>query len=202
MAQKLSKTTTDHETIRRWVEERGGTPAEVASTARGDDVGIIRIDFPGYGGEGRLREISWDEWFGKFEDGNLAFVYQEETSGGQRSNFNKLVGRETARARAAGRRTLRRGSRRGTSARGKGRTSSARTRSAGGRSTRKAAGTRRTGRAAPARRGAQGRRSASRSEAARTTARRAGSRSRSGSKSRTTTRSGSRSGSRSGRRSR
>jgi hypothetical protein len=103
-----SLTTTDHDTIRRWAEERGGKPSEVISTAREDDVGIIRIDFPGYGGEGKLREISWEDWFRKFDEASLALVYEEETSDGQRSNFNKLVGRETAQARAEGEKTDRR----------------------------------------------------------------------------------------------
>lgn len=108
MASELTRTTTDHEEIRRWVEERGGWPAEVARTERDGDTGIIRIDFPGYSGEGSLQRISWDDWFDKFDRSNLAFVYQEETSGGARSNFNKLVGRETAEARARGERKARR----------------------------------------------------------------------------------------------
>src|SRR5689334_12658085 len=97
-----TRTTTDHDEIRRWAEERGGKPAEVASTARGGDPGIIRIDFPGYSGEGSLQPISWDDWFRKFDESGLALVYSERTAGGQRSNFNKLVGRETAEARARG----------------------------------------------------------------------------------------------------
>jgi hypothetical protein len=108
-----SITTTDHDTIRKWAEERGGKPSEVASTARGDDVGIIRVDFPGFSGEGKLQEISWDDWFKKFDEANLAFVYEEETAEGQRSNFNKLVGRETAAARAKGEKTSRRSMRSG-----------------------------------------------------------------------------------------
>ena len=103
-----SNTTTDHDTIRKWAEERGGKPAEVTSTARGDDVGIIRIDFPGFSGEGKLQEITWDDWFQKFDQSNLALVYEEETADGQRSNFNKLVARETAEARAKGEKTSRR----------------------------------------------------------------------------------------------
>src|SRR5690242_9398569 len=108
MARKLTRTTTDHDQIRRWVEERGGWPAEVASTEREGEAGILRIDFPGYTGEGSLKRISWDSWFEKFDRAKLAFVYQETTSGGERSNFNKLVGRETAEARAEGERTSRR----------------------------------------------------------------------------------------------
>jgi hypothetical protein len=92
MSTQLSKMTTDHETIRRWVEDRGGKPAAVKSTHKsGQDTGIIRIDFPGYTGKDTLEEISWDEFFQKFDEANLAFVYEDETSTGQKSNFNKLV---------------------------------------------------------------------------------------------------------------
>jgi hypothetical protein len=156
-SKKLSSTTTDHHTIRRWAEERGGTPSEAIGTARGDEPGIIRIDFPGWSGEGKLRPISWDEWFRKFDASNLAFVYEEETSGGQRSNFNKLVARETAAARGRGERTSRR--RRGarTSARGGGRREASR--AAVARTTKRGGG---RGSERPSRRG---KRSASRSRA-------------------------------------
>lgn len=92
----LSKTTQDHEEIRRWAEERGGKPSHVKSTGSGEDVGILRIDFPGYSGEGTLEEIGWDDWFDKFDEGNLALLYEEETAAGERSNFNKIVSAETA----------------------------------------------------------------------------------------------------------
>jgi hypothetical protein len=94
MASDTSKTTTDHEEIRRWVDERGGRPARVKGTERGgDDVGILRIDFPGAGGDDSLEEISWDEFFKEFEDKQLAFVYQDRTADGQISRFNKFVKR-------------------------------------------------------------------------------------------------------------
>ncbi len=67
----LTKTTQDHEEIRRWAEERGGKPSHVKSTESGDDIGILRIDFPGYSGEDSLEEISWDEFFEKFDENNL-----------------------------------------------------------------------------------------------------------------------------------
>lgn len=92
----LSKTTQDHEEIRRWAEERGGKPSHVKSTGSGEDPGILRIDFPGYSGEGSLETISWDEWFEKFDESNLALLYEEETAAGERSNFNKIVSAQTA----------------------------------------------------------------------------------------------------------
>jgi hypothetical protein len=101
-ASKVTKTTTDHETIRRWVEKRGGTPAHVKSTGRKGDLGMIRIDFPGWSGAGTLEAVDWDDWFEAFDDNNLAFVYEERMADGKPSRFNKLVARETVRRRAAG----------------------------------------------------------------------------------------------------
>lgn len=88
--------TQDRETIRRWVEDRGGWPATVASTRTDNDPGLIRIDFPGYSGSGSLEKISWDDWFQKFEDSDLVLLFQETLADGGQSNFNKLISRETA----------------------------------------------------------------------------------------------------------
>jgi hypothetical protein len=90
MAQE-SKTTTDHDTIRGWVEEREGTPAAVRGTGGDDDPGVLRIDFPGGAGEDELEHISWDEWFEKFDSSDLEFLYQEEKASGEESTFFKLV---------------------------------------------------------------------------------------------------------------
>jgi hypothetical protein len=80
-----SRTTIDHDEIRTWAEARGAKPSAVKRTHHGDDVGIIRLDFPGYSGEGSLEEISWEQFFEKFEEGELALVYQEKTDGAPRS---------------------------------------------------------------------------------------------------------------------
>jgi hypothetical protein len=93
MANSESKTTTDHDAIRRWVEEHDGKPASVRGTERGDEAGVLRIDFPGGAGEDELEHISWDEWFDKFEDSKLAFLYQEQKASGEDSTFFKLVSR-------------------------------------------------------------------------------------------------------------
>ncbi len=96
MAEDGSKTTTDHDEIRRWAEERGGRPARVRDTGGGDDAGILRIDFPGVGDDDALEEISWEEFFEKFEESDLALVYQEQTEDGSESRFSKLVSRTNA----------------------------------------------------------------------------------------------------------
>src|SRR5581483_7377599 len=70
-----SKMTSNHEFIRRWAEKRGGKPTCVLGTGGRGDTGMLRIDFPGYSGRGKLQPISWDEWFEKFDEKNLALLY-------------------------------------------------------------------------------------------------------------------------------
>lgn len=93
--QHQAQVTTDHDEIRQWVESRGGRPACVKGTGGGGDTGLLRIDYPGYSGEQSLQPISWDEFFEKFDEQKLAFLYQEETKDGGESRFSKLVSRDT-----------------------------------------------------------------------------------------------------------
>jgi len=88
-----AKTTTDHDTIRRWAEARGGRPARVKGTGDNNDPGMLRLDF----GErdSTLEEITWEEFFEKFDENDLAFLYQDETSSGKESRFSKFVERDT-----------------------------------------------------------------------------------------------------------
>ncbi len=112
MARK-SRVLTDHDEIRSWAEERDARPACVRDTGTEEDVGMIRLDFPGYRGETSLEPIEWDEWLQKFDDNNLALLVEDETGGGEQSNFNQIIGRETAAAQGQGRRkTSRRAERR------------------------------------------------------------------------------------------
>ncbi|HLT91389.1 MAG TPA: hypothetical protein VKZ85_10615 [Woeseiaceae bacterium] len=95
MAQQQStRRTADHDTIRKWAEERNARPTRVKRTGSGGDPGILRLDFPGYSGEEELEEISWNEFFRKFDESDLELVYQERTAAGEVSNFNKLVQRQ------------------------------------------------------------------------------------------------------------
>ena len=89
----LSRTTKDHDEIRRWAESRGAVPAEVGSTERGGEPGILRFEFPNAPNrnDSKLKEIPWDDFFEKFDENDLELVYQEKTAEGQKSNFNKLV---------------------------------------------------------------------------------------------------------------
>lgn len=91
----MAQVTTDHDTIRRWVESRGGCPAAVKATRSADDPGIVRIDFPGYSGQTTLEPIRWDEFFQKFDDNELALIYEEGERNGEPSRFNKIVSRKS-----------------------------------------------------------------------------------------------------------
>jgi hypothetical protein len=88
-----SRKTTDHAEIKKWVEARGGRPARVKTTGHNGDPGLLRIDFPGYGTRDTLEEISWEEFFEKFDSKQLAFLYQETLKSGQESRFFKFVSR-------------------------------------------------------------------------------------------------------------
>jgi hypothetical protein len=84
-------TTTDHDAIRSWAEDRQARPARVKATGGKDDPGVLRFDFGEP--EESLEPISWDEFFEKFEDNQLALLHQDRTKDGQLSRFFKLVRR-------------------------------------------------------------------------------------------------------------
>ena len=84
-----SLVTTNHDVIREWAESRKAVPSTVEGTEHDDHLGVLRFDFPGYGGD-RLREVSWAEWFDTFDKRRLNFIYQEERSDGSPSNFFRL----------------------------------------------------------------------------------------------------------------
>ncbi len=85
----ISRTTTDPRTIKRWAEARGGVPARVAGTQEGH-AGLLRIAFDG---SSELDTITWPEFLEKFEQEQLALVYQEATTDGEISRFCRLVSR-------------------------------------------------------------------------------------------------------------
>ena len=87
-----AKTTTDHNEIKRWIEKRHGHPAAVKATHSKKDAGILRVDFEPVDEES-LEEISWEEFFDKFEKEKLAFLYQDTTKDGKPSRFFKFVER-------------------------------------------------------------------------------------------------------------
>ena len=90
-----AKTTTDHDIIRKWAEQRGGRPAAVAATREDSAGGLLRIDFGKK--EDTLDEIGWDEFFKTFEERDWPFCTREETEAGGKSRFFKFVRRDETR---------------------------------------------------------------------------------------------------------
>jgi hypothetical protein len=86
-----SETTTNHKVIKKWAEERDRRPATVRATEEDGNAGILRIDFGPE--EDRLEEIGWNEFFRKFDESDLAFLYQDRTKDGKLSRFHKFVKR-------------------------------------------------------------------------------------------------------------
>jgi hypothetical protein len=89
-----ASTTTDHDEIRQWVEQRGGHPVIVSDTENnGRAGGMLRIDFDDPGGEDDmgLHRIKWEEFFEVFDASELAFLRGEGDS-----RFNKFVARENS----------------------------------------------------------------------------------------------------------
>ncbi|MBB5275758.1 hypothetical protein HNR26_001806 [Rhizobium rosettiformans] len=80
--------TTNHDEIRRWIEDRQGTPSRVKDSGEG---GILRVDFGEP--EEALVPIEWDEFFRIFEKSDLAFLHQDKTEDGKLSRFSKFVSR-------------------------------------------------------------------------------------------------------------
>lgn len=81
------KITTDHNEIRQWVEDHDGRPATISD--RGGSSRAVKIFFPDQHVHEPLEEISWDEFFNKFEENDLAFIYQD----GEDSRFFKIIER-------------------------------------------------------------------------------------------------------------
>lgn len=82
--------TRSRDVIRHWAEERRGAPV---AAARGDSNGrprMLHLDFPGDSSGSRLRPVSWDEWFGVFDERNLVFLFQERLRNGDQSTFFRL----------------------------------------------------------------------------------------------------------------
>lgn len=78
--------TTDHKTIQRWIEVRGGHPSRISGAKEG---GILRVDFGKP--EDSLEGIEWEDFFSIFDENNLSFLYEDKTKDGKTSRFSKFV---------------------------------------------------------------------------------------------------------------
>lgn len=81
--------TRSHDVIEHWAHERGATPATVPNDKHDGYLGVMRLNFPGYGGQG-LIPTSWQEWFKTFDHGDMVFLFQQKVENGHQSNFFHL----------------------------------------------------------------------------------------------------------------
>ena len=64
--------TREHAVIQHWAAERQAEPATVPGTEHGDHLGVLRFDFPGYGGQD-LKRVSWEECSRPLTSGSCCF---------------------------------------------------------------------------------------------------------------------------------
>src|SRR5687768_8491712 len=87
--------TRDHDVIRGWAAQRQAEPATGEATPSGpatmdvsDGGAGIRFNFPG---AGRLRPITWEEWFENFDGHQLTFVFEGRSAGESLSPKYRIV---------------------------------------------------------------------------------------------------------------
>ncbi|GIW10817.1 MAG: hypothetical protein KatS3mg061_1874 [Dehalococcoidia bacterium] len=68
--------------IREWVEAHGGKPGHLANTFVGDEVGILRIWFPGHT-FARFVPLPWDRFLAKMKEKGLALYCEEDPRTGR-----------------------------------------------------------------------------------------------------------------------
>lgn len=86
------KTTTDHDEVQRWAQERGGSPARVHNPFNNSGDGFeLRIDFLREKYNDDVHPLSWEEFFDIFDRQRMVLVYQSETEGGKLSRFGRIV---------------------------------------------------------------------------------------------------------------
>lgn len=67
--------TTDHEEIRKWIEEKKGEPGIIRGISGSDGQGILTVVFGPPTPD--IQVISWQEFFDTFEDQQLRFRYED-----------------------------------------------------------------------------------------------------------------------------
>ena len=77
--------------LSRWAEKHERHPATGKDTEHGNEhAGILRIAFRD---EDNLEEISWDDFFEKFDQADPAFLYRDKTKDAHASRFFQFVKR-------------------------------------------------------------------------------------------------------------
>lgn len=71
------KVTTDKQFIKQWIETRNGFPAIRMEISDANIIETLTIGFPGCINYQDFHEITWDEFFERFDRSRLAFLYQD-----------------------------------------------------------------------------------------------------------------------------
>jgi hypothetical protein len=80
---RKGKVTTNPEEIQNWVISRSGYPA-IGKRIHGSEVVTeLCIHFSDEQSFSSVKPISWDEFFQKFQEEKLVFLYQEKTHTGE-----------------------------------------------------------------------------------------------------------------------
>ncbi len=95
------KVTIDHQMIRMWAEAHRGKPEILEDQDTDANTPILRLDFPGKRDDVFLgdnlgeKKIGWDEFFKKFDEQDLAFMYEDIVEKGADASFSyKFVKRD------------------------------------------------------------------------------------------------------------
>ena len=97
-----SEITTDHDVIRKWVEDRGGHPSVVRATEAKRPTksktggGLLRVEFRDP--NDALEDVDWDGFFEVFEENKLAFLHYDKRKDGQISRFSRFLFRDAENA--------------------------------------------------------------------------------------------------------
>ena len=101
-ASKGSHVLTDHEEIRQWAEERGAIPLAFAARVRRAISVFFGSIFPATQARINCRKSAGTSSLKSSTSAVFRSLVQDTTARGQKSNFNKLVSRETAQTASAG----------------------------------------------------------------------------------------------------
>ncbi len=77
----VSEPTTDHLEIRHWAQKHNVVPVEVLPDHVDSEPATLRLVLLAQAKRSGLQEISWDEFFIKFDELGLTFVYDNDSTG-------------------------------------------------------------------------------------------------------------------------
>lgn len=77
------KVTTDPEVIQNWAISRSGYPAIGKRLQDTEIVSELCINFTDTQSSSSIEPISWEEFFRKFQEKKLVFLYQDKNSAGE-----------------------------------------------------------------------------------------------------------------------